>query len=63
MVILQIWKTACKNIQREVRSTKSRAPFIVYYHEVFATKSEAYKQELFFKSAQGKIYLKGNEII
>jgi putative endonuclease len=46
-----------------VRSTKSRTPFLIHYFETFETKSEAYKQELFFKSANGKIYLRNKGII
>ena len=42
----------------KVRSTKSRRPFLLHYHEIFETKSEAYLQEQFFKSAEGKAYLK-----
>jgi putative endonuclease len=49
--------------QRKVRSTKSRAPFTLYYFEVFETKSEAYRQEIFFKSSEGKIYLKQKGIL
>ena len=48
---------------RKVRSTKSRVPFILHYFEIFQTKSEAYRQELFFKSALGKDYLKSKNII
>ncbi len=47
----------------KVRSTKSRIPFVFHFYEVFATKSEAYKQELFFKSADGKVYLRNKGII
>ena len=41
----------------KVRSTKSRCPFVLHYYETFESKSEAYQQELFFKSSAGKIYL------
>jgi putative endonuclease len=47
----------------KVRSTKSRIPFILLYHETFDTKSAAYLQELFFKSQEGKKYLHGKGII
>ena len=47
----------------KVRSTKSRIPLIVHYFESFETKSEAYKQEIFWKSAEGKIYLRGKKVI
>jgi len=43
---------------KKVRSTKARAPFVLHYMEAFETKSQAYRQELFFKRAQGKTYLK-----
>jgi putative endonuclease len=47
----------------KVRSTKSRLPLLLHYHEVFETKSAAYKQELFFKSAEGKKYIKGRGLL
>jgi putative endonuclease len=52
-----------KHNQKKVRSTKSRTPFIVYYFEKFSTKSEAYRQELFFKSVDGKAYLRAHGIL
>ncbi len=48
---------------KKVRSTKSRTPFILHYFEIFETKSEAYRQEVFFKSAKGKVYLRAKEVI
>jgi len=48
---------------KRVRSTKSRISFVMHYFEIFQTRSETYLQELFFKSAKGKIYLKGKGII
>jgi putative endonuclease len=47
----------------KVKSTKGRIPFILLYYEVFETKSEAAKRELFFKSINGYIFLKENKII
>jgi putative endonuclease len=47
----------------KVRSTKSRVPFIIYYFETFATKSEAYMREQFFKSLDGRNWLKQSKII
>lgn len=47
----------------KVRSTKSRSPFVIHYFEIFQTKSEAYRQEFFFKSAAGKDYLRKNNVI
>ena len=49
--------------QKKVRSTKSRAPFILHYFEIFQSRSEAYRQELFFKSSEGKKYLKENGVL
>jgi len=45
-----------------VKSTKSRAPFILHYTEIFKTKSEALKRERFFKSIDGYNWLKDNKI-
>ena len=47
----------------KVRSTKSRVPFIIHYFEEFESKSVAYRQELFFKSVEGKAYLLQKGII
>jgi putative endonuclease len=47
----------------KVRSTKSRTPFILHYYEEFESKSAAYQQELFFKSAEGKKYLRQKELM
>jgi putative endonuclease len=47
----------------KVRATKGRRPFKVHYTETFLTKSEAIKRELFFKSIDGYIFLKGKGII
>ena len=52
-----------KHNQKKVRSTKSRMPFILHYFETFDSKSEAYRQELFFKSSDGKIYLRKKGIL
>lgn len=52
-----------KHNSGKVRSTKSRLPFLIHYHEIFETKSEAYLQEQFFKSAMGKIYLRAKGVI
>jgi len=52
-----------KHNGKKVRSTKSRTPFVIHYFETFETKSEAYLQELYFKSADGKKYLKAKGII
>ena len=47
----------------KVRATKGRRPFIIHYFETFATKPEAIKRELFFKSIDGYIFLKQEKII
>ena len=47
----------------KVRATKSRRPLIIHYFETFESKSEAVKRELFFKSIDGYIFLKQEEII
>ena len=52
-----------ENNNGKVRSTKGRRPFKVHYFEVFSTKSEAVKKELFFKSIGGYIFLKEKGII
>jgi putative endonuclease len=52
-----------KHNGKKVRSTKSRTPFVLHYFEIFQTKSEAYLQEQFFKSAEGKTYLREKGII
>ena len=48
---------------KKVRSTKSRVPFVLHYFEIHQTRSAAYLQEMYFKSANGKIYLKEKGII
>ena len=61
----------CENIetrlirhnQGRVRSTKGRIPFTLHYFESFNTKSEAYKREQFFKSFEGRQWLKNQGII
>ncbi|HTL80181.1 MAG TPA: GIY-YIG nuclease family protein [Bacteroidia bacterium] len=46
----------------KVRSTKSRRPLLLHYQEQFATKTEAIKRELFFKSIAGYNWLRANGI-
>jgi putative endonuclease len=46
-----------------VRSTKSRVPFAIHYTEIFNTKSEAFVREQFFKSLDGRNWLKLKGII
>jgi len=47
----------------KVRSTKSRRPLVLHYHEEFKTKQEARKRELFFKSIGGYKWLKQKKIL
>ena len=35
------------------RSTRTRTPFVLIYHEEFTTKQEALKRELYIKSLKG----------
>ncbi|MBK6826100.1 MAG: GIY-YIG nuclease family protein [Chitinophagaceae bacterium] len=48
---------------KKVRSTKARTPFVIHYFETFETRSDAYLQEMFFKSGEGKKYLRNKGII
>ncbi len=47
----------------EVRSTKSRRPLVLHYYSEFETKSQAAKQEYFYKTISGYIFLKTKGII
>ncbi len=47
----------------QVKSTKSRIPWILHYSEEFKTKKEAIKRENFFKSYSGHKWLKEQSII
>ncbi len=47
----------------KIRSTKAHRPYRILYFEDFATRSEAYRRELFFKSIEGYKYLKSKGII
>ena len=42
-----------------VKSTKHRRPLNLVHKEEFTSKAEALKRERFFKSGQGREYLKG----
>jgi putative endonuclease len=46
-----------------VKSTKGHRPYKIHYYEIFETKTEALKRELFFKSIDGYNWLKDKEII
>ena len=62
---------SCEDLERrllthntgKVRSTKSRIPFILHYMEEYETRSDAQKREYFFKTVNGYIWLKENNII
>ena len=47
----------------KTRYTKGRKPWMLHYSEQFNSRSEAMKRELFFKSIDGYLYLKENQII
>lgn len=47
----------------KVRSTKSRRPMQLHYSEVFETRSDARRRELFFKSIDGYRWLKEHQFI
>jgi putative endonuclease len=42
----------------KVKSTKIRRPFDLIYYEAYKLKSDARKQELFYKTGQGRRLLK-----
>jgi len=46
----------------KVKSTKPFRPWKIHYFEKFGTSSEAFKREMFFKSVEGYIWLKENNI-
>ncbi len=46
----------------KVRYTKGKMPWKIHYYESFATKSEAYKREMYFKTIEGYRFLKENNI-
>ena len=56
-------KRLAEHNSKKVKSTKHRITFILHYVETFDSKSLAYRQEMFFKSAEGKKYLKEKGII
>ena len=46
-----------------VKSTKGRRPFVVHYSEQFLTRAEAQSREMFFKTLEGRNWLKSNSVI
>ncbi len=47
----------------KVRSTKALRPWEIHYFEEFASRKEAFAREMFFKSFEGRIWLKEKSII
>ncbi|APF19845.1 GIY-YIG nuclease family protein [Caldithrix abyssi] len=47
----------------KVRSTKAFRPWRLIYYEEFATRSEAFQREQFFKTIEGRQWLKGRGIL
>jgi putative endonuclease len=52
-----------KHNSGKVRSTKSYRPWKLVHVEEFATKSEAYRREIFFKTIDGYNFLRKEGII
>ena len=46
----------------KVKSTKPFRPWLLHYKEEYATRSEAVKREMFFKSIDGYLWLKEQRI-
>jgi putative endonuclease len=46
-----------------VRFTKGRRPWVIHYFETFETRSAAFRRERLFKSIDGYIFLKNQNII
>jgi len=42
----------------ESKATRGKGPWQLIYHEEYASRSEAVRKELFFKSVEGRINLK-----
>jgi putative endonuclease len=60
-----LYKGVTHNLDKRLEShnqgwrwTKGRGPFILLYKEEYSTKTEALKREKFFKSGQGREFLK-----
>ncbi len=49
--------------QGKVRSTKAYRPWKIVYYETFSTRSEAFLREMFFKSVEGRMWLKEHGIL
>ena len=62
---------SCEDLQKrlsihnagKVRSSKSGIPYIVLYSETYETRSAAFQREMYFKTLEGRNWLKINKII
>ena len=52
-----------KHNKGDVKSTKGRRPFCIHYKEKYSSRSDAFNREQFFKTINGYIWLKENNII
>jgi len=55
-------KRLAKHNKGDVRTTKGRRPFLIHHVEEFNTRSERFRREQFYKSVNGYIWLKENNI-
>jgi len=55
---VNLWKRLQEHNRGKSRYTKAFIPWEVIYYEEYSTRSETYRRELFFKSAEGKKWLK-----
>jgi len=56
-------KRLIKHNSGQVKSTKHRRPFEIHFVEEHLNRSLAFQREMFYKSADGYIYLKEKKII
>ncbi|MBV6511818.1 MAG: hypothetical protein FMNOHCHN_01304 [Ignavibacteriaceae bacterium] len=47
----------------KVRSSKANRPYEMIYFESFETRSEAYRREMFFKTLEGRNWLRKQNIL
>jgi putative endonuclease len=52
-----------KHNSGQVKATKHRTPFVLYYKGEYYSRSEAFRREQFFKTIKGYNWLKVNKII
>lgn len=50
---LNLEKRLAEHNSGKVKYTKGHMPYAIHYFEVFGTRKEAYKREMFFKSIAG----------